>query len=92
MVQNSQLVHARLVQPHDGGVSQLFEDLLRRALRINFLRIIELRQELGRVHCLDNILEHFARLLVWHLLSLQSLVQDVYHLTAHVQDDDRHGQ
>ena len=52
------LVHARLVEPHDGRVRQLVEDLPRRLHAVHVLPAEELGDELWVVHGADHVLEH----------------------------------
>ena len=52
------LVHARLVEPHDGRVRQLVEDLPRRLHVVHVLPAKELGNKLRVVHGADHVLEH----------------------------------
>jgi len=86
--QVEQLLHAALVEPHDARVGQSHEDLACFNERDHLLRPEDLIHELGNEHGFNNVLQHFLAPLIGHILTPKSLVQDVDHLTAQVDDDD----
>ena len=81
-----QLVHRRLVEPHDGRVREPVKDLPRRGHRVDVLWPEELVDEHLVVHGADDVLEHALRLVERHRLRLKTLREDVDHLAAHVDD------
>mmetsp|Transcript_8119 Transcript_8119/g.20979 ORF Transcript_8119/g.20979 Transcript_8119/m.20979 type:complete len:320 (-) Transcript_8119:67-1026(-) len=90
--QVEELVHARLVQPHDGRVREPVEDLTGGVHAVHLLRPEELRDEHRIVHGADDILQDSCRLVGRHALRLQPLLEDVDHLAAHVDNEHRHAE
>ena len=75
-----ELVHARLAEPHDGGVCEALKDLSDGLHRVELLGGKDLCDVLGVEHGPDDIVEDLAALISGNALGLEPLVEDVEHL------------
>ena len=70
-------------------MSQLFKDLPGGCHGVHFLWPEQFLYKFLREHGLNDILEDFLATLMPDVLRPETLVKDVNHLTAKVQDDER---
>jgi len=80
--QVKQLLHAALIQSHNGGVRQSDEDLPCLDQGVHRLWSKHFLDELLGKHRLHNILKHLLASLSCHILRPEPLVQDVDHLSS----------
>lgn len=87
--QIKQFLHTCGVQFHDRAVGQLLKDLLGTCHGVHGLTPEKLLHELGGKHALDDVLEYLLGAVLADVLRAESLLKDVNHLTAKVDDDKR---
>ena len=86
-----ELVHRGLVEAHDAAVRDAVEDLARCAHAVGLLRPEELVDEVWLEDGRHDVDENLAALARVYGLCAQPLLEDVQHLDAEVDDEERHG-
>ena len=85
-----EFVHTGHTEPHDRGMCQTVKHLAHRCWSVQLLRFKQLLHQLGIQHGFDDIVQYLVALIGCDILSVQPLIQDINHLSSHVDQYQRH--